>query len=88
MVIIVASSSNQYFMSYLRFTGWYPELVFISVVFSNSTNLAVEILNSSVFEIYFVQQTLKNQFRDLSPPAKQTDNGWYPEVVFLTVVFF
>ena len=53
--------------------GWYPELVFLSVVFSNSTNFTVVILNSSVFEIYFVQQTFKYQFRDLSPPAKQKD---------------
>ena len=35
--------------------GWYPELVFIPVVFSNSTNLAVVILNSSVLKIYFVK---------------------------------
>ena len=36
-------------------SGWYPELVFISVVFSNSTNLAAVILNSSVLKIYFVK---------------------------------
>ena len=54
-------------------SGWYPELVFLSVVFSNSTNFTVVILNSSVYEIYFVQQTFKKQFRDLSPPAKQKD---------------
>ena len=36
-------------------SGWYPELVFISVVFSNSSNLAVVILNSSVLKIYFVK---------------------------------
>ena len=53
--------------------GWYPELVLISVVFSNSTNLVVVILNSSVFEIFFVQQTFKKPFRDFSPPAKQKD---------------
>ena len=54
-------------------SGWYPELVFLSVVFSNSTNFTVVILNSSVFEIYFVQQTFKKQLRDLSPSAKQKD---------------
>ena len=47
-------------------------IVFLSVVFSSSTNFTVVILISSVFEIFFVEQTFKNQFRDLSPPAKQT----------------
>ena len=47
--------------------------MFLSVVFSNTTNFTVVILNSNVFEIYFVQQTHKNQSRDLSPPAKQKD---------------
>ena len=31
---------------------WYPELVFLSVVFSNSTVLAVPILNNSVFMLF------------------------------------
>ena len=35
--------------------GWYPELVFICVVFSNSTDLAAVILNSSVFKIFFLK---------------------------------
>ena len=35
--------------------GWYPELVFILVVFSNSTNLEVVILNGSVYKIYFIR---------------------------------
>ena len=39
-----------------RNIGWYPELVFKSVVFSNSTNLALVILNNSVLKIYFVKQ--------------------------------
>ena len=52
--------------------GWYPELVFLSVVFSYSTNSTVVILNSSVLKIYFVKPTFENQFRDLSPPSKQT----------------
>ena len=34
-----------------RSGGWYPELVFLSVVFSNSTNLTEVILNSNVFKI-------------------------------------
>ena len=55
------------------FTGWYPELVFISVVFYNSTNLAVFILNSSVLKIYFVKLSFENQSRDLSQPARQTE---------------
>ena len=50
---------------FIRDVGWYPELVFLSVVFSNSTNFTVVNLNSSVFEIYFVHQTFKSQFRDL-----------------------
>ena len=53
-------------------SGWYPELVFISVGFYDSTNLAVMILNSSVLKIYFVKLAFENQFRDLSPPEKQT----------------
>ena len=39
--------------------GWYPEVVFLTVVFSNSTNLAVMILNSSALKIYFVNRLLK-----------------------------
>ena len=38
----------------IRVNGWYPELVFLSVVFSNSTSLVVVILNSSVLKIYIV----------------------------------
>ena len=34
-------------------TGWYPELVFLSVVFSNSTTSAVLIPNTSVFDSLF-----------------------------------
>ena len=39
----------------LEDNGWYPELVFTSVLLSNSTNLEVVILNSSVLQIYFVK---------------------------------
>ena len=38
-----------------RLSGWYPELVFVSVVFSNSTNLVVMVFNSSVFNISFAK---------------------------------
>ena len=33
--------------------GWYPELVFLSVLFSNSTISAVLIPNTSVFDTLF-----------------------------------
>ena len=36
-----------------RDSGWYPELVFLSVVISNSTVSAVLIPNTSVFETRF-----------------------------------
>ena len=48
---------------------------FESVVFSNSTNLAVVILNSSVLKINFVKKPYENLKRDLSPPSKQTERG-------------
>ena len=35
--------------------GWNPDLVFLSVVFSNSTNLAVVIPSNSVLEISFAK---------------------------------
>ena len=35
-------------------TGWNPELVFLSVVFSNCTNLAALIRNTSVFDTLFL----------------------------------
>ena len=34
-------------------TGWYPELVFLTVVFLNSTDIAVVILNSTVKRYLF-----------------------------------
>ena len=46
----------------IRVNGWYPELVFLSVVFSNSTSLVVVILNSSVLKIYIVAYTFENQY--------------------------
>ena len=48
-------SKNTIQLFQLIHIGWCPELVFISVVFSISTNLAVVILNSSVLKIYFVR---------------------------------
>ena len=37
-------------------TGWYPELVFLTVVFFNSTVSAVLIPNTSVFDTLFILQ--------------------------------
>ena len=49
-------------------TGWYPELGLIAVVFPNSSNLAVVILSSRVFKIYFVKEPFENQPRDIGIP--------------------
>ena len=37
--------------------GWYPELVFLIVVFPNSTELAVVISNSAVLELFLPYQS-------------------------------
>ena len=41
----------------LMVNGWYPELLFLTVVFPNSTNFAVVIPDSSVFGTLYVIQT-------------------------------
>ena len=38
--------------------GWYPELVILAVVFSNSTDLAVVIPNSTIKRQLFYSKTL------------------------------
>ena len=46
-----AKKPMQLFISIFNYlTGWYPELVFLSAVISNSTVSAVLITNTSVFE--------------------------------------
>ena len=55
--------------------GEYPELVFVSVVFFNSTNLVVMILNSSVLNILFAKLPFENPLRDLFHNAKHTERA-------------
>ena len=52
-----------YNISTVTDTGWYPELVFLLVVFSNSTDLAVVIPNSTVKHKLFAEQPRENQTR-------------------------
>ena len=52
--------------------GSYPELVFVSAVFSNSTNLAVTILNCSALKFLFVMEFLENRLR-----------GWNAELLII-----
>ena len=51
-----------------RVTGWYPELVFLTVVFLNSTDLAEVIPNSTV-KIYLFS---------LQPPENPTRDSFHP----------
>ena len=43
-------------MSTNQNNGWYPELVFLTVVFSNSTDLAVVIFKQCINRTYFITQ--------------------------------
>ena len=44
----------------IQVTGWYPEQVFLTVVFLNSTDIAVVIPNSTVKGTYFTLQPCEN----------------------------
>ena len=55
--------------------GWYPELVFLAIVFLNSSNLSLMILNSSVLKICFVSKPLEKHLKDLNSPSKQAERA-------------
>ena len=44
-------------------------------MFSNSTNLAVLILNGSVLKISFIKKPFENKLGDSYPPSKQAERA-------------